>query len=181
MGAGGLRLSRRCRESAPLMAKPLSFNPRPPEEPTPEAAARAELNGLLVMLHERGVLHLLAELLAAGPEISAIALDGLSSPTGQRIIRNAVALGTTAARIDPNRMQQMLDGVARGVEAAGVRLLEKPPGSVSLLKELRDPDVRRGMHALIGFLKACGASEPKDDGATHPPRPKRHPDAKTES
>lgn len=163
------------------MAKPLSFTPRPPEQPTPEAAARAELDGLLVTLHERGVLRLLTELLAAGPEVSAIALDGLSSPIGQRIIRNAVALGTTASRIDPNRMQQMLDGVARGIEMAGARLVEEPPGSVSLLKELRDPDVRRGMHALIGFLRAFGESEPKDDGATHTPRPKRHPDAKTES
>lgn len=159
------------------MAKPLSFTPRPPAEPTPAEAARAELDGVLVALHERGVLRLLAELLAAGPAVSAIALDGLSSPTGQRVVRNAVALGTAASRLDPHRMQQVLDGVARGVAAAGARLGEEPPGSIHLLRELRDPDVRRGMHALIGFLQAFGEAEPPEDETTRNPRPQRHPDA----
>jgi uncharacterized protein YjgD (DUF1641 family) len=177
MGAGGLRLS--CREGWPLMAKPIAFTPRTQEpEPAPADAAHAELDTLLTALHERGILRLLNGLLAAGPEVSAKALDGLNTPAGERAIRNTVALGTAATRIDPNRMQQLLDGVARGVDAAGARLVEEPPGSVSLLKELRDPDVRRGMHAVIGFLKAFGAPEPTGDDAERNPRPKRQRDAK---
>jgi uncharacterized protein YjgD (DUF1641 family) len=145
------------------MAKPIAFTPRAPEPaPAPADAAREELDTLLIALHERGILRLVNGLLAAGPEVSARMLDGLSTPAGERVIRNAVALGTAAARIDPNRMQQMLDGVARGMDAAGERLGAEPPGSVSLLRELRDPDVRRGMHALIGFLKAFGVAH--DDG-----------------
>lgn len=177
MGTGGLHLPGD--QGGPLMAKPIAFTPRAQSlEPAPADAAHEELDALLVALHERGILRLLNGLLAAGPEVSAKALDGLNTPAGERAIRNAVALGTAATRVDPNRMQQLLDGVARGVDAAGARLVEEPPGSISLLKELRDPDVRRGMHALLGFLKAFGTVEPSGNDAERNPRSKRQRDAK---
>lgn len=141
------------------MAKPIPFTPPPRDEANHAVAdAHAEWDALLVALHERGVLRLLNGLLRAGPEVTEIALDGLNSPAGQRAVRNTVVLGEAATKIDPERLDALVDGVVRGVAAAGERIGQGPPGSVSLLKSLNDPDVRRGMNVLLGFLKALGQS-----------------------
>ncbi|HEY7909100.1 MAG TPA: DUF1641 domain-containing protein [Thermomicrobiales bacterium] len=141
------------------MAKPIVYNPPPPDAPDATEDARDELDHLLVALHERGVLRLLNGLLAAGPSVSAIALDGLNSPSGQRAVRNAVVLGEAATRIDPADLETLVQGVARGIETAGERLAQEPPSTISLAKALRDPDVRRGMNAMLGFLKALGQGQ----------------------
>jgi uncharacterized protein YjgD (DUF1641 family) len=141
------------------MAKPIVYNPPPPDAPDATEDARDELDHLLVALHERGVLRLLNGLLAAGPSVSAIALDGLNSPSGQRAVRNAVVLGEAATRIDPADLETLVQGVARGIETAGERLAQEPPSTISLAKALRDPDIRRGMNAMLGFLKALGQGQ----------------------
>jgi uncharacterized protein YjgD (DUF1641 family) len=137
------------------MAKPIAYSP-PPDVPDAAEEAHDELDRLLVALHERGVLRLLNGLLAAGPSVSAVALDGLNSPGGQRAVRNAAVLGEAATRIDPNDLETLARGVAHGIEMAGERLAQEPPSTISLAKALRDPDVRRGMNAMLGFLKALG-------------------------
>jgi uncharacterized protein YjgD (DUF1641 family) len=144
------------------MAKPITYRPPPPDAPDTTDDARDELDRLLVALHERGVLRLLNGLLAAGPAVSTVALDGLNSPGGQRAVRNAVVLGEAATRIDPAHLETLARGVARGIETAGERLAQEPPSTISLAKALRDPDVRRGMNAMLGFLKALGQQETRD-------------------
>lgn len=148
------------------MAKPITFTPPPPDAPDATADARDELDHLLVALHERGVLRLLNGLLAAGPEVTTVALDGLNSPGGQRAIRNAMVLGETATKIDPMHLESLATGIVRGIDAAEHRLAQEPPSTISLAKALRDPDVRRGMNAILGFLKALGQQEAGD----HAPR-----------
>lgn len=139
------------------MAKPIPFTPSSGDDTNHAVAdARAEWDALLVALHERGVLRVLNGLLRAGPEVTGIALGGLNSPAGQRAIRNAVVLGEAATKIDPARLDALVEGVVRGVAAAGERIGHGSPGSVGLLKSLNDPDVRRGMNVLLGFLKALG-------------------------
>jgi uncharacterized protein YjgD (DUF1641 family) len=144
------------------MAKPIAYSPPPSNTPDTTDDARDELDRLLVALHERGVLRLLNGLLAAGPSVSAVALDGLNSPGGQRAVRNATVLGEAATRIDPADLETLAQGVARGIETAGQRLAQEPPSTISLAKALRDPDVRRGMNAMLGFLKALGQQETRD-------------------
>ena len=141
------------------MAKPLAFTPSPPDAPDAATEARDELDRLLVALHERGVLRLLNGLLAAGPEVSAIALDGLNSPSGQRAVRNAAVLGEAATRIDPEQLATLVGGVTRGIAVASTRMAQEPPGTVSLARALHDPDVRRGMNVMLGFLKALGQQQ----------------------
>jgi uncharacterized protein YjgD (DUF1641 family) len=141
------------------MAKPITYSPPSPDAPDATQDARDELDRLLVALHERGVLRLINGLLAAGPSVSAVALDGLNSPSGQRAVRNAVVLGEAATRIDPADLETLVQGVARGIETAGERLAQEPPSTISLAKALRDPDVRRGMNAMLGFLKALGQGQ----------------------
>lgn len=138
------------------MAKPIAFTPPPPEAPDATAEARDELDRLLVALHEGGVLRLLTGLLAAGTEVSTIALNGLNSPAGQRAVRNAVVLGEAATHLDPEQLETLVQGVVRGIAVAGERMAQEPPGTVSLAKALRDPEVRRGMNVMLGFLKVLG-------------------------
>jgi len=149
------------------MAKPIAFIPPPPEAPDATAEARDELDRLLVALHERGVLRLLNGLLAAGPDVFTIALHGLNSPGGQRAVRNAAILGEAATKLDPEQLETLVSGVVRGIAVAGERMAQEPPGTVSLAKALRDPDVRRGMNVMLGFLKALG-QQGADDHA--PPK-----------
>jgi uncharacterized protein YjgD (DUF1641 family) len=144
------------------MAKPITYRPPTPDAPDATEDAHEELDRLLVALHERGVLRLLNGLLAAGSSVSAVALDGLNSPGGQRAVRNATVLGEAATRIDPANLETLVRGVARGIETAGDRLSQEPPSTISLAKALRDPDVRRGMNAMLGFLKALGQQETRD-------------------
>ena len=160
---GAARLRPADDEGRRVMAKPITLSPPPPDAPDTTDAARDELDRLIVALHERGVLRLLNGLLAAGPSVSAIALDGLNSPGGQRAVRNAVVLGEAATKIDPAHLEALVQGVARGIETAGERLAQEPPSTISLAKALRDPDVRRGMNAMLGFLKALGQHETSND------------------
>lgn len=138
------------------MAKPLAYVPAPPPMPTPEEAARAELDTLITALHERGVLRLLNGLLASGPEVATVAMGQLESPTGERAVRNAVVLGTAATRIDPDRLNTVVTALARGIDAAADGLTAPPPGTASVLKALNDPAVRRGFGALIALVRAFG-------------------------
>ncbi len=142
------------------MAKPLAYVPTPPPAPTPEEAARAELDTLLAALHERGVLRLLNGLLAASPEVAAVVMGQLDSPAGDRVVRNAVVLGTAATRIDPNRLNTVVTALARGIDAAADELAAPPPGTVSVLKALNDPTVRRGFGALLALVRALGEEPP---------------------
>jgi len=138
------------------MAKPLAYVPAPPPAPTPEEAARAELDTLLVALHERGILRLLNGLFTAGPEVATIAMGQLDSPAGDRAIRNVVVLGTAATRINPDRLNTVVTALARGIDAAADGLTAPPPGTISVLKALNDPAVRRGFGALIALVRAFG-------------------------
>lgn len=160
MGAPRLRPTHY--EGGRMMAKPIAFIPPPPATPDATADARDEMDRLLVALHKRGVLRLLNGLLAAGPEVTTVALDGLNSPGGQRAIRNAMVLGETATKIDPMHLETLAQGIVRGIDAAETRLTQEPPSTISLAKALRDPDVRRGMNAMLGFLKALGQQEEED-------------------
>lgn len=159
---GAARLPPTGDEGRRVMAKPITFTPPPPQVPDATAEARDELDRLLIALHERGVLRLLTGLLAAGPDVSAVALSGLNSPGGQRAVRSAVVLGEAAMRLDPAQLEMLIEGVVRGIAVAGERMAQEPPGTVSLARALRDPEVRRGMNVMLGFLKALGQQGAED-------------------
>lgn len=138
------------------MAKPLAFVPPPAPVPTDAETARAELDDLAALLHEHGVLRALNGLLAAAPEVSEIAMEQVDSPAGRRIVRNAVILGTLATGIDPDKLATLTGALARGIEAASAQLAQEPPSTVNVLKSLNDPDLRRGLSAVLALLKAFG-------------------------
>lgn len=149
------------------MAKLLHYEPQPPPPPTPEDAAHAEWDALLVELHRSGTLRLLRGLLGAGPEVTKVALDQLERPAGGRLVRNVTVLLSGASRFEPEHLDHLLTGLARGVTAASRRLAGKPPGPLRLLRTLADGDVRRGIGAVLALVAEIGAATG--------PRPQRQP------
>ena len=70
------------------MAKPILYVP----EPVPQDTAQDELNRLVEVLHERGVLRLLTNLSAESHGVAQVALEQLDSPQGKNLIGNLFVL-----------------------------------------------------------------------------------------
>ena len=135
------------------MAKPLTYTP----EPVPTDTAQDELNRLLLTLHERGVLRLLTNLSAESHGVAQVALEQLDSLKGQNLIGNLTVLLTFLSEIDDEALGKILTGVGRGVNAASQTQSKRDtPGTFKLVKELNDPDVRRGLNAVLTILSTLG-------------------------
>lgn len=135
------------------MAKPLRYIP----EPVPTDTAQDELQGLLETLHERGVLRLLTNLTAESHGVAQVALEQLDSLKGQNMLGNLTVLLTFLSEMDDEALGKILTGVGRGVNAASQSQTKREtPGTFGLVKELNDPDVRRGLNAVLTILSTLG-------------------------
>ena len=135
------------------MAKPITYTP----EPVPTDTAQDELNELLKTLHERGVLRLLTNLTAESHGVARVALEQLDTLRGQNMIGNLTVLLTFLSEMDDEALDKLLTGVGRGVNAASQTQDKKDtPGTFKLVKELNDPDVRRGLNAVLTVLSVLG-------------------------
>ena len=136
------------------MAKPLSYRPTPVATDT----AGDELQRLLEVLHERGVLRLLTNLSAQSHDVAEIVLSQLDTPSGRSAAANLTVVVKALGNLDPAALDTLLTGVDKGVQAA-VRTLderETPKNAFALLGKLNDPDVRRGLNALLTLLQTLG-------------------------
>ena len=136
------------------MAKPVDYTPQPVATDT----AEHELVKLAETLHERGVLRLLNNLVAESHGVAEVALNQLDTPGGKRLVNNATVLLDTLTKIDDAALNRLLSGLAKGVNAAAHSLDDnaKPPGTFGLVRELNDPDVRRGLTAVLTLLGTLG-------------------------
>jgi uncharacterized protein YjgD (DUF1641 family) len=140
------------------MAQPLDF--ALPEAPPPvaEFGPADDLARLLETLHSSGTLRVLNGLFARFEAVSAVALAGLDTPEGRRGLANLLLLGKLLGSVDSDGLDRFVVALDRGLTAAGARLQEKddPPGTLSTLNRLRDPDVRRGLDAVLTLLGTLG-------------------------
>lgn len=139
------------------MAAPISS--RPPPGPPGEAAFTAadDLARLVETLHTSGTLRALNGLVAQGQDVAAVALGGLNSEAGRTGLANLLVLGKLLGHIDAAGLDRFAAALTRALAAAGTRLDAEPPGTLSVLKTLRDPDVRRGLDAALTLLGTLGA------------------------
>ena len=135
------------------MAKPLRYIP----EPVAVDTAQDELQALLETLHERGVLRLLTNLTAESHGVAQVALEQLDSVKGQNMMGNLSVLLSFLSEMDDEALSKILTGVARGVNVASQsRTKNETPNTFKLVKELNDPDVRRGLNAVLTILSTLG-------------------------
>ena len=135
------------------MAKPITYIP----EPVPQDTAQDELNRLVEVLHERGVLRLLTNLSAESHGVAQVALEQLDSPQGKNLIGNLFVLLEVSSKLEDGALEKLMTGVVKGVNvAASSSQRDSPPGTFGLVRELNDPDVRRGLSALLTLLGTLG-------------------------
>lgn len=81
-------------------------------------------------------------------------------PANLRAVQNLSLLAGVLAEVDPDALGAMLD--SSGVSAED---FEDPPevGLVGIVRELRDPDVRRGLGTAFQLLNALGSRPDRDD------------------
>jgi len=151
------------------MAQPLAYEP-PPAPPGQDAFTAADdLARLLDTLHESGTLRVLNGLLAQIQDVAAVALDGLNTDEGRNGLANLLLLAKLLGRIDADGLDRFVAALDRGLADAAERLVDEddPPGSLSVLGKLRQPDVRRGLDAVLTLLGTLGSQ-------LHDPQPPVH-------
>ncbi|HYE57275.1 MAG TPA: DUF1641 domain-containing protein [Rhodothermales bacterium] len=140
------------------MAQPLEYVP--PQVPGEAAFTAADdLARLVETLHTSGTLRVLNGFFGRLGAVSEVALDTINTPEGRNGLANLLVLAKALGRIDPQHLARFADAVDHGLDAAGRRLEspDDPPGTLATLRKLRDPDVRRGLDAVLTVLGTLGA------------------------
>ena len=143
------------------MAAPIEFAyPKgPPGQDTFTAAD--DLARLLETLHTSGTLRALNGLVAEGQGVMAVVLKGLNTEAGRTGLANLMVLGKLLGHIDADGLDRFAVALQRALAAAGERLTDDDaddaPGTLTVLKKLREPEVRRGLDAALTLLGTLGA------------------------
>lgn len=88
------------------------------------------------------------------------------NPEDLRAVQNVSLLVGAVSRGDPDTLAAVIDGIEDGPPVPREAVAEPPQiGLLGVLRQLRDPDVRRGLGAIFVLLKAIGTrSAPADGG-----------------
>ena len=108
-------------------------------------------------LHESGILDMAKGLLRTREKVGVIAVEQLNQPSMHRVIQNGTNAFKFFGSIDPQQLQNMLNGVTRGLQkSADDMTKEEKLGLWGMAKKMRDPDVNASMTTLMGFLQGMG-------------------------
>ncbi|MBU8908680.1 DUF1641 domain-containing protein [Desertibacillus haloalkaliphilus] len=108
-------------------------------------------------LHEAGILDMVKGLLRTRDKVGALAVEQMNQPTMHRVIRNGTSAFQFLGRMDPDQLEQMLNGVSQGLDKTADRTgRQEPIGLWGMVKQMRDPDVNASMTTLLGFLQGMG-------------------------
>lgn len=150
------------------MAQQITFKPEPVDpqrelmrrvEAAPREHAEAVLAAwdLLQASHDKGILDLAQGVIGGRDVIAGKLAEAANSPDGINAVRNLIALGRIIASIDPEmlyKVSRALDRNPPRVPAAG----EKPPSLLSLFRQFRAEDTRRGLAYGLDLLAVLGAA-----------------------
>lgn len=150
------------------MAHPIPFKPEPvdpqkelmqrvQEAPREHAEALLAAWDLLQTSHDQGILDLMQGLVGGRDIIAGKLAEAANSPDGINVIRNLLALGRIVAALDPD----MLYKASRALDRNPPRVRsadEKPPSLLSLFRQFRAEDTRRGLAYGLDLLAVLGAA-----------------------
>src|SRR5215472_758494 len=150
------------------MAHQITFKPEPVDpqkelmkrvETAPRDHAEALLAAwdLLEASHQKGILDLAQGVIGGRDIIAGKLAEAANSPDGINAVRNLLALGRIVAALDPD----MLYNVSRALDRNPPRLRaadEKPPSLLSLFRQFRAEDTRRGLAYGLDLLAVVGAA-----------------------
>jgi len=150
------------------MAHQITFKPEPVDpqkelmkrvETAPRDHAEALLAAwdLLEASHQKGILDLAQGVIGGRDIIAGKLAEAANSPDGVNAVRNLLALGRIIAALDPD----MLYNVSRALDRNPPRVRtadEKPPSLLSLFRQFRAEDTRRGLAYGLDLLAVIGAA-----------------------
>lgn len=147
------------------MAHQIAFKPEPVDphkelmrrvENAPREHAEALLAAwdLLQTSHDKGILDLAQGLIGGRDIIAGKLAEAANSPDGINLTRNLIALGRIVAALDPD----VLFKLSRALDRNPPMVQEKPPSLLSLFRQLRAEDSRRGLAYALDLLGAVGAA-----------------------
>jgi uncharacterized protein YjgD (DUF1641 family) len=150
------------------MAAPITFQPKsvdPQKElmhrvenaPREHAEALLAAWDLLQTSHEKGILDMAQGVIGGRDAIACKLAEAANTPDGINVVRNLLALGRIVAALDPD----MLYKVSRALDRNPPRVRsaeEKPPSLLSLFREFRAEDTRRGLAYGLDLLAVVGAA-----------------------
>jgi uncharacterized protein YjgD (DUF1641 family) len=112
---------------------------------------------ILKEAHNAGLLELLSGLLKARHEVGYLAMKQLNQPNMHHTMKNAMGAMNLLGKIDPNQLETLLNGVARGLQRSSQPADEgQSVGIWGLAKTLRDPEINAAMHIALEFAKGFG-------------------------
>jgi uncharacterized protein YjgD (DUF1641 family) len=147
------------------MAAPLAFKPEPVDvqkeltqrvESAPREHAEALLAAwdLLQASHDKGILDMAQGAIGGRDIIAGKLAEAANTPDGINAVRNLIALGRIVASLDP----EMLYKVSRALDRNPPKVQEKPPSLLSLFRQFRAEDTRRGLAYGLDLLAVVGAA-----------------------
>jgi len=147
------------------MAHQIVFKPQPVDAqrelmqrvanaPRDHAEALLAAWDLLEASHEKGILDLAQGLIGGRDIIAGKLAEAANTPDGVNLARNLIALGRIVAALDP----EMLYKLSRSLDQHAPKVQEKPPSLLSLFRQFRAEDSRRGLAYALDVLAAVGAT-----------------------
>ncbi len=148
------------------MAQPIPLNVPPRDAhkelldrlesaPAEHAEALLDAYALLEELRQAGILQLLRGTLSAGDEILDRAAGAAKSPEGVRALRNLLILGRMLSSINPDLLECIAVAVGQTLGSERRPVIE-PPGLLPLLRQFRQPELRRSIALINRFLDVLG-------------------------
>lgn len=139
------------------MAQHLKYDPKA----DPTVSAHEELDELIETLHASGTLRVLNGFFGQIADVSEVAMQEVASPKGRQALANAALLFLAFAKIDPDELEALLDGLERGIGGAREAMKAEPPSTLKLARLLHDPDTRRGLYAGLTLVRSLGMDLPE--------------------
>lgn len=147
------------------MAHQIMFKPQPVDErkelmqrvesaPQEHAEALLAAWDLLETSHDKGILDMVQGLMGARDMIAGKLAEAANSADGVNVMRNLIALGRILAAIDPD----MLYRVSRALDRHAPKMQQSPPSLLSLFRQFRAEDTRRGLAYGLELMAVLGAA-----------------------
>jgi uncharacterized protein YjgD (DUF1641 family) len=142
--------------------------PRPPEVDRDDADAlppelQRELVRLARGLHENGALAFLVALAERSGTVTSEMAEWIHLPGNRKMLQNLAAIYTLLQQIDTDVLLTVAyaleDGLVEAGRARRSGRVAPAPTLPSLWRELSDPDVRRGLLIVAGFLRGVGRAQ----------------------
>jgi uncharacterized protein YjgD (DUF1641 family) len=115
--------------------------------PQEHADAILEAYDLLESLHEKGILSALNGALRASDTVIDKVTDAVSSKEAVNAVRIGLLLGNLLSSVEVDRIHALLSSPEK-----------KAPSLISLVGQMNDEDVRRGMSVGLSLLGVFGAA-----------------------